>query len=127
MRFLVDNAISPFVSKGLIKLGHDSIHVRDFNLQAANDLIILRKAAEESRIIISADTDFSFLLSKYSSHKQSVILFRKGAERNPAKQIDLLVANLAGEVIHNLEQGCIVIIEEKRIRIRMLPIIKKGA
>lgn len=52
MNFLVDNALSPLLADGLRKAGHDTIHVREYGLQSADDDIILRRAAKENRILI---------------------------------------------------------------------------
>lgn len=123
MKFLIDNAISPFVSSRLVELGFDSVHVRDYQLQTAPDRAILDRAEEEHRVIISADTDFAFLLAKRKSFLPSLILFRKGSERNPLVQVELLKSNLTPEVKAQLEAGAIVIIEETRIRIRKLPLM----
>jgi predicted nuclease of predicted toxin-antitoxin system len=125
MRFLVDNAISPIVAKGLQNVGHDAIHVREYGLQAAEDWVLFERAEKEKRIIISADTDFAFLLASRKTNSPSVILFRKGAERNPLLQIDLLLLNLTDSICKQLEMGCILIIEQERIRIRTLPLLKQ--
>ena len=54
MRFLVDNALSSEVARLLKDAGHDAVHVRDYELRAAEDPIILERAGSEDRILISA-------------------------------------------------------------------------
>lgn len=122
MRFLIDNALSPLLAGRLRDAGHDAVHVRDYNMQAAADEEILVRAQQEERIVVSADTDFGTLLATRSETAPSVILFRHGTQRRPEQQSEALLANLAA-IESDLAAGSVAVFEPSRIRIRSLPLI----
>jgi predicted nuclease of predicted toxin-antitoxin system len=40
VRFLIDNALSPILAEQLEEAGHEAAHVRDYDMQAASDVLI---------------------------------------------------------------------------------------
>lgn len=121
MRFLIDNALSPQLAAKLGAMGHDAIHVRDIGIASSSDEVIFLRAAAEDRILVSADTDFGTLLALRRGVAPSVIILRRRTDRRPARQAAIILANLSN-LADCLEQGCIAVIEQSRVRVRMLPI-----
>lgn len=121
MKFLVDNALSPLIATGLSEKGHDAVHVRDRHRQEAEDAEIFEWARKENRVVITADTDFGALSAFWNSSKPSIVLFRTRRCRRPSQQLEILHSNFP-ELRNDLDSGVIVVIEDKRIRVRRLPI-----
>ena len=121
MRLLVDNALSPGLAAALSDHGHDAIHVRDVRLAHAPDAEIFAYAAEQDRVVVSADTDFGTLLALRGERTPSVVLWRRQSPRRAVEQAAVLVGVLA-TVEAELREGAIVVVEAARIRVRPLPI-----
>lgn len=121
MKLLVDNALSPQIVPALRQAGHDAVHVREYGLQTADDAVILQRAENEMRVVVSADTDFGTLLALRQKPLPSVVLFRGPTSREPSRVATRLIAEVAAAK-GSLEAGCILTIEPHRVRVRRLPI-----
>jgi predicted nuclease of predicted toxin-antitoxin system len=75
-------------------------------------------------VLVSADTDFGTLLALSGDRAPSVVILRRSSRR-PEAQAALLLANLARLHSH-LDRGAVAILEQKRIRVRTLPIERTG-
>lgn len=124
MNFLIDNALSPSVAAGLRAAGHDAVHVLDYRMHAATDEAIFERAALESRVVVSADTDFGALLSLREATAPSVILFRGASPKRADEQVALILTSLA-TIDAALQRGAIVVLEHHRLRLRELPITRQ--
>lgn len=120
MKLLVDNALSPALANLLVQAGFDAVHVRDLGIQHARDEVILDRALAEARAVISADTDFGTLLAMRGSRSPSVVLWRRTEPRRPVAQAPL-IAGVLRQVAADLRRGAIVVIQDTRVRVRLLP------
>jgi predicted nuclease of predicted toxin-antitoxin system len=92
---------------------------REYGLQRALDEEILARAAREQRTLISADMDFGFLMASRRHPWPSVVLLRRLAFHRAEFVVTLLLANLP-QLAEALEQGSLVVLEEKRASLEAL-------
>jgi len=120
LQFLIDNNLAPRVAQALRELGFSVAHVREYGMQQASDAEIFERALREERVIVSADTDFGFILARWNQEKPSVILFRHFSP-HAEHQVNALEW-IAEKFKLELETGSIIVIEPKGVRIRKLPL-----
>lgn len=120
MRFLLDSALSPWMAEELRRAGHDAVHARELGLAAAPDREVLARAAQEGRVLLTADTDFGTLLASSGAQQPSVVVFRQ-TDKRPPYVLTLFLANLP-RLQEPLEKGAIAVFRDRRIRVRSLPL-----
>lgn len=120
MKFLIDNALPPRLASLLRQAGHDAVHLRDYGIQHAHDKLILLRARQEDRTIVSADTDFGALLANQDTPAPSFILFREPDLASAESYAERLLAILP-VLEADLIKGCVVVFRAGRIRVRNLP------
>ena len=120
MKFLADMGISQTVVKTLRDNGYDTLHLRDQGLQRLADPLIVEKAIQENRTILTFDLDFADLLAIGSLSLPSVIIFR--LQRTKPAFVTARLLSVIEECGDALNKGAIVIIDESRYRLRRLPL-----
>ena len=120
MKFLVDMSVSPKTVEFLKKIGYEAVRVSDLGMAKSKDQEIFEYAIENDMILITTDLDFGNILAYTKSKKPSTIIFRL---KNPSPEIVNQMLLLTLPRIEPLKKGVIIVIEERRIRIRELPII----
>jgi predicted nuclease of predicted toxin-antitoxin system len=120
MKFLADMGISPRMTEELRRKGHDAVHLIEQKLNRMTDSDILKKARQENRVVLTHDLGFGELLAASGGILPSVIIFRL-KDMRPAN-----VGNHLFGIINQqpdaLDQGSVISVTEKKIRIRTLPI-----
>lgn len=106
MKFLADVGISMNTVRTLREQGYDIVH--------------LRKARAEARIVLTFDLDFADLLALGVSDSPSVVIFRLRDE-TPAS-VNPRLLEVLNERSKELEKGALIIVEDSRYRMRRLPI-----
>lgn len=120
IRFLADVGVSISTVQALRDLSHDAFHLAERGLERLVDDEILSLARSEGRVVVAFDLDFGDLLAAGGHAGPSVILFRV-SDQTPASVTPRLLEVLAQQE-DALRAGAIVIIEDRRYRVRRLPI-----
>ena len=120
MKFLADMGISPKTVLFLVNQGFDAVHLHTQNLERLTDPDILEKAKNENRILLTHDLDFGELLAAGQFIIPSVIIFRL-RDMQPIN-VNLYLDKIISNHPKNLDNGAIISVTDKHIRIRVLPI-----
>lgn len=120
MKFMADMGISARTVAHLREMGYDSVHLRDEHMQRSGDAAVLQKAFREGRVLLTQDLDFGDLMAASKGVLPSVVIFRLHDMRpdHVNSHLDKVVAKHATD----LANGAIISVNEKRIRVRRLPI-----
>ena len=120
-RFLVDMNLSPRIVTDLRQEGWDILRVSQVLPMDAEDSEILKFARQQNRVIITQDLDFSSLLALGGYEKPSLITFRLSVP--DPEIITRKLLELLPHIEEGLLEGCAVVIDDRRVRVRHLPIL----
>jgi predicted nuclease of predicted toxin-antitoxin system len=85
-----------------------------------SDPLILRKAREEGRVLLTHDLDFGELMAASGAELPSVVIFRLHDMR--PERVNVYLEQVVIEHGEILEKGVIVSVSERQIRLRNLPV-----
>lgn len=120
MRLLLDQGCPLRAAELFRKIGWDAIHVREVGLASADDEIILRRAAQEDRIVVTFDANFHQILATTGVSKPSVVRMRI-----EGLSFEMFAALLQRELplrSEALANGAVASINAHGLRIRSLPL-----
>jgi predicted nuclease of predicted toxin-antitoxin system len=122
MRFLLDENVSYRVCVYLKAAGHDAVHVAEIGLTSTDDLVILMRARDDDRVLVSGDLDFVQILFASGDTRPSLVLVREVDALPSVELAALLLAALSPELTELLLDGAIATLTPDRVRVRPLPL-----
>lgn len=117
---LLDQGLPRSASSLLSASGHDAVHVGECGLSDATDGAIIAHAVSERRLIVTLDADFHALIAVSGRNAPSVIRIRVEGLR--AEPLSALLVDVISRYHAESEQGALVTIQHRRVRLRRLPI-----
>jgi predicted nuclease of predicted toxin-antitoxin system len=120
MKILVDMNLSPEWVPVLKGQGWEAIHWSRVGNPGAPDREILDWAKSNAHIILTHDLDFGAILAATGGKSPSVIQLRF-QDVNPHHKKNLVI-QVMQQFRQNLQEGALISIDEKRPRVRILPL-----
>jgi predicted nuclease of predicted toxin-antitoxin system len=120
LKILVDMNLSPIWVQALEDQGWPSLHWSSAGAASAPDAEIMAWARERDYVVFTHDLDFGTTLAHTRAHGPSVLQIR--AQDILPNHLESLVCAALREHEADLERGAIVVVDENRTRVRILPI-----
>lgn len=121
MRLLADLHISPRTVDFLRSLGHDVVRVDEILPPTVPDALIVARAIEERRTVLTQDLDFSAIIALAGKNVPSLISLRLSTSR--VEHVNTVLRDVLSALESDVTAGVIVTVEDARIRSRRLPIM----
>ena len=122
IKVLLDQGLPRSAAGRLQVLGWAVQHVSERGMSRAEDAAIIELARQEQRVVVTLDADFHALLAVSGAESPSVIRIR--TEGLKAEQIASLLQRVFAVAGNELSLGAMVTVQDEKIRIKRLPILK---
>jgi predicted nuclease of predicted toxin-antitoxin system len=123
VKFLGDVPIGRATIEFLRQAGHDVVRAADRLSGTAADAELVQLAIGEDRVVLCFDLDFGAIVAASGERRPSVITFR--TTRRSAAFINERLKNALSEIEGDLSRGVLVTIEDRRVRVRPLPVVRR--
>ena len=120
MKLLIDMNLSPQLVDMLKDAGHQVVYWGMVGKPNAEDFEILTWAKENGHVILTNDLDFGTILATTGFGSPSVVLFRR-RDVFPVT-ITPFILRAIEEFAAELDAGALIVVDEYRYRVRLLPI-----
>lgn len=120
MKILVDMNLSPDWTKVLTEAGWETVHWSAIGNFRATDAEIMAWAKKNGQVVFTHDLDFGTALALTQAEGPSIIQIRT-QDVAPAI-IGKLVVNSLRQFQPELENGALIVLDEVRSRVRVLPL-----
>jgi len=120
VRLKLDENLPRRVERLLVSLGHDCSTAVGEGLGGARDASVAAAAAGEGRVLVTLDRGFGDIRA-YPPGSHPGILIIHSLDQAPRTLADLLNSFLAERDLRAFE-GCLVILETSRVRVRRPPV-----
>ena len=112
MRLLADVHISPMTVRHLNELGHDVVRVGEIMRSNAADREIVERAADDGRVVLTQDLDFSEIIALSGAQGPSLITLRLSDSRvgNVNRVLSTVLVQLESEI----SSGIVATVEDNR-------------
>src|SRR2546423_1955098 len=122
MKILVDMNLSPDWVTALAKHGITAIHWSSVGDPRASDAIIMDWARENGHVVFTHDLDFGATLALTQAEGPSVIQVR--TQDVTPNHLEPAVVSVLENNRSQLEAGCLIVLDEARSRVRILPLTR---
>ena len=120
MKIVIDMNLSPQWVDYLWTAGWETVHWSRIGDARAKDEVILSWAADNGYVLLTHDLDFGAILAATKAKTPSVVQVR--TEDVLPDPLGPLLVRVLKENAPALESGALVVVEESRSRVRILPI-----
>ena len=125
MRVLLDQGVPRRAAALLREAGIDALHVADLGMAAAPDSDILAWCRQHGAVAVTLDADFHAAIALSGEAAPSAIRLRVQGLKGPETArllVDVLTTRQS-----QIEVGALITVQHGRLRVRSLPVARKGA